>query len=743
MKPVWQYTLTVTLEEDLHSGTGLGNTQIDDLQARDREGRPVIRATHFKGLLKESAQELEVLGKKAPEVIKRLFGGEGPNEMVKTLPTLKEVIEGLFGGEGPGKRGCLLLTSLRRPQAERFLHKTSTARQINSRVPLEDTLRTVEYVGASTSFEATLQLRNPSPEQQKRLEWCLQRTTCLGSGRTHGDGLIQMEWPERGKELKPESEREARKPPSDQDRPRLRLFLRNLEPLCLPLTGYPGNIIPSESYIRGSTLAGALADWALTLEERGKSVESLFDRQILVGNALPLPFTNRDEIKRAQKEDLQRWEVIPIPLHIRTRKVGQQDQNWPWWAEESSGPVPWLGSQDEDDSFHKKPRLDQSEKPKRPKDNEFLFRSPEQDTWQRFKPAMGVHLRNRVEDERLFSEEEIAEDTLFLCDLHFPDNKTAQDFVETFALVLSGAAWLAVGRGGRAVEILRHVWLPPLTAAKPAETGQVREPVSSFILLLESDLIARAIKPRDNIIPNLGYYDKLDPWALAELVGLDGTGCKWSYDPPVSETVGVYGFNAASGWPRPAAFAIRRGSVLQVKGEGAGALHARLAQRLADNKPLGERTWEGFGRFRLLADESFVKRPPELKSSEETPHAKNPREAILAGSYDLLQSLSGENKKRFSKNLWQYLRQEALRIQFQIQQDEASELTKEENIAKLLNNLKEREKRANDNKQSTLTDQLEESLKEKDKKELTPLHVCLFLDTLARWRLAELEESGS
>ena len=59
----------------------------------------------------------------------------------------------------------------------------------------------------------------------------------------------------------------------------------------------------------------------------------------------------------------------------------------------------------------------------------------------------------------------------------------------------------------------------------------------------------------------------------------------------------VHGFNGTSRlWRMPAA-AIRRGSVFEVSGAGV----ARLAERAAKNEWLGERTHEGFGRFRLDA----------------------------------------------------------------------------------------------------------------------------------------------
>jgi len=54
-------------------------------------------------------------------------------------------------------------------------------------------------------------------------------------------------------------------------------------------------------------------------------------------------------------------------------------------------------------------------------------------------------------------------------------------------------------------------------------------------------------------------------------------------------------FNAASGLPRASVFAIRRGSVLRLEGKGIPKLREQLSKHTA----LGERTWEGYGRFVL------------------------------------------------------------------------------------------------------------------------------------------------
>jgi len=78
MKRHIRFSLTVKLLEDLHTGTGMGDAGgIDSVQARDPQGRFIIRATHFKGILREQAEMLRQMGALPPTApIDRLFGSE-------------------------------------------------------------------------------------------------------------------------------------------------------------------------------------------------------------------------------------------------------------------------------------------------------------------------------------------------------------------------------------------------------------------------------------------------------------------------------------------------------------------------------------------------------------------------------------------------------------------------------------------------------------------------------------------
>lgn len=606
-----RFRLTVTLEEDLHTGTGMGRgAEVDFVQARDRRGRPVIRATHLKGLLRWQAEALRHLD-----------------------ACTEAEVRGLFGGGGARARGALLLSSLRQPgdAAGRFVLWTSAARERDSRAPMDDTLHSVEYIAAGTELRCELALRDP--ELAGLLDRCARRIDRLGGKRQRGAGRVLTSL----EPVTPEGNEGPGVP--DDTHTRLRLVLKNLDPLCLPRTGAPGALAVSEGFIRAQVLRGSLTQWLL---DQGRRADRMLDRRIVVGNAAPLP---ADVSLSNDRAAIERWDVVPIPLVIGTPKPGARGGNahGPWWVARSEGDR--LGAKGERYRYASK-----DEDLKRPGDREWLFREGAA-PWRRYAPVMGVHLRNQVPDDRraeeartdLFAEEEIAEDTLFLADLRFPDVATAAAVAEGLAPILGGAAWLAVGRGGRPVEVVAARWCTPAERAREARTGD-------FTLTLESDLIARDAM--------LGFHESLGAGVLAALVEAeDMSGI--SADRLFCDRVEVRGFNAASGLPRAPLGAIRRGSSVRVTGIGADALRVKLAAR----DHLGERGWDGFGRFRIDFDPLSEVDDAARGESPEDPNVAvrvevGRSEAILGRARAFAKKHPGEKRPKPSQ--WQALREKAL-----------------------------------------------------------------------------------
>lgn len=535
------WTLEIEALDDLHTGTGLGLGEIDALLARDRQGHPYLPASHIKGVLRALAEE---------------WRSVCPNDIPDTD------FFALFGSPG-GTRGELLLTSA-------FLLSDSPsciiwgATEIDeSGTAKEDHLRFTEYLPAGTRFRAEAQI---SADRLGGLfEKIVARCDRLGAGRTRGHGRVQWH-------ISNNQSAELQQPAHPVTMPgRYRLLLENLDGICLPQTAQPGNIIPSDSFLRGRTLCGALVGKALQLEKHDVA-DMLLSDDIEIGDALPIP----EEIDSGT--GFTAWQVLPIPLSIRTPKAHPERADVPWWSQRSSRT--YLGDAGERDGL-----LGQTSaagKPKRPGEHEYLFRTGPGSPWRRYAPQMPIRMHTQVPDQEkstqaLFSQQEISEHTLFVADLvvHTLDAaKTLTNFMSELP-----THWLRIGRGGRPLIIRNSVWLP--AQGPPASSD------ANFRLTLTSDLIAR-----DEI---LAFETALSARLLAKLVGLpnadvDGTD--------ISDTCAIRGFNAITGLPRPAQLAIRRGSTISITGPDATTVRERLQSITA----LGELHEEGFGRFVLDLD---------------------------------------------------------------------------------------------------------------------------------------------
>lgn len=543
------FQLDVNVLEDLHSGAGTGTEDVDALVLRDRFGKPVIRASHLKGLLREAGDELVAIGRMTQTDLDALLG----HDVFGRAKSASRVEKG-----AEPRRAALRLRSLRVAEGGKCetLVWGSSARELDSRRPADDTLRYVEHVAAGTQFRGEGFLDDPSLKDV--FERLLGRIDRIGSSRNRGAGLVQASWSW--------IQRKKCEEPTHSYGTCLRLIVRNLEPLCLPTTGHPGNVISSHSFIRGQSLRGSLMAWAITRKER-REIEKLRATmaRVSVGDALPLPMG----VEVAA-------EVLPLPLSIMTEKPRGGSERAPWWLQGASRVMfDALAAQ----------RGQTKERARRPGSHEYLCRRAENGSWLRFRPEMNVTLRNQTpksdtqSEAILFSVEELAEDTLFQADVLFDNTDLAETFVNTFNELLSGGDWFTLGRGGQPMRVQSIHWPQK---AKAVALDSDRE----WTLTLTSDLVLRG--------PMLGFLNDLDVRTLCELVGIS-PNADWIVADRFVETETVHGFNGVSGIHRSPAIAIRRGSSWKIRGEGSG----ELARSISEMRALGERTQEGFGRFLL------------------------------------------------------------------------------------------------------------------------------------------------
>jgi hypothetical protein len=421
-----------------------------------------------------------------------------------------------------------------------------------NRAPKDDTLRVIEYVPKGTKLVGEVEL---SASELPVLQRLVQEVDGLGSGRSTGAGRVKL------------SLSEAATPPREIGTPtgRLLLLLKNRDPICITATATPDNLIPSLAFVPGRTLLGALAAW-LIAEGNRDTASLLTSGTVSVSDALPLP---------CAPSKLDDVEVLPAPLSLQSEKPKGAAGDVPWWAQPRA-PTPRL------DAWRTEEKL------KRPTDDLFVYRASTGAAWTSFRPLRRVRLRNgrpgpRQPDTSLFAIEQIVEETHFLAELQgIPED--LRKLAGQLGPILEGRRWLRVGRAGAPVEVARIEWGGAAPVPKTPDRA---------LLTLTSDLLVR-----DDW---LRWRTKLDQASLCEVIGTEDISIEMTARGSLKEqqdSVMIHGFNGTSRlWRMPAA-AIRRGSVFEISGAGL----AKLAERAAKGQWLGERTYEGCGRFRIDAD---------------------------------------------------------------------------------------------------------------------------------------------
>ncbi len=625
-------TFHVELEEDSHVGQGVGwLSQTDDRHARDRRGRPVAWATTVHGLLRDAADELHSLGHAlaTPARIRRLLGAEGSTTA----------------------RGALVATSwhfepgpaLKNSGGSPFLDAVSTARENRSRRPLDGTLRTIELAAAGLTAKAELRFVGDA-DDHRLIVLCLKRLTHVGGRKSRGFGRVRITPPVDGPA--PAAQPQAQPFPIPQPNPgRLRLLLRLVEPISIPLSGFPGNLLPSETYLPGPTLRGAWLTALGRLGASGAAITQLADpAAVAFGNGMFVP---------ENPTDLAKVDVLPLPLSAERIKAtedpgaGAGNGDLPWWAGTTPPSDAWpLSGRDRDALNLSERQRFAGGKYKRVKTPDLLF-STDGNTYRLVRPKTMVLMRNRTPSHRagrpafdsrrpagdtdpralegpgdLFAETALVEEQFFLAEIRFNTQAAASAF-NAVAATFRGANphWLRVGRGGRPVEVVKVAWLPDSAPAQPTNPNPAP---TTFTLTLRSDLIARA--------PDLGFHTTMDVATLAELAGVSKPGGRIPEGKSFEETRVVHGFNTAAGTHRTPALALKRGSAYRIE-SAPPELFQALHSLEAAGRGLGERTEEGFGRF-ALNHPAHTLAPISPTAAPANAPPPSARERVLAHAFD-------------------------------------------------------------------------------------------------------------
>lgn len=569
-KTLHRFRYTIELLEDLHAGSGLGSVWVDRTLARDRAGRPFIPASHVKGVWRDAMVRLVELRLNA-------FDQNKLSEWFGAAPKRKE-------DETRPQRSTLHCPRLEPGADVESLVWMQTARQRFSRKPAEDTLRTTEYIPAGITMAGSGFLEG-SDDDFKLLETLVRQVDRYGGNRSRGDGRIRLVSIEKST-----SETSLRISGASGAPAGLRVLLKAHEPIRVPRTGSPGNIVESDTRIPGRMLAGALISRLL---EKEVKPEVLFSQQVAISDALPLNPAHSD----LNPEELKHVEVLPAPLEYRIEKnlpnACHSMQLLPEWSQgrnPDSSLTNWRDllattSGPADDALGQVKRLPAGTYVQRLGDSAWrAFRQPLELTMRNRRGSDGSQNLGKM-DEELFSNEQMPADTCFMAEIMpLGQGEAWRDWLAAFREYIEATPFLFVGRGRSPVEIIAATerTAPPIGASTKDE---------EFRLTLSSDTIIRT--------PWLGFHQRLTLQALRDALGdqfpKEATRLEAQ---DVSESRTDRAFNAATRLPRPSVMVLRAGSSIEIRGKGAKALRDKLMKRSA----LGERQHEGLGRFRLDLD---------------------------------------------------------------------------------------------------------------------------------------------
>lgn len=642
------YEFTIELLEDTHIGTGVGNHLVDSFNTTDEQGYPVIWRQHLKGILREAANEWVELG-----------------EAVGVEENRQKISETLFGASNQNRnQGCLTLYSAyiegsqNQSPEQFFINLSSTALGkktdrnsdgLFNRAAQKGSLRTKQYVRAGTKFSCEYQLFGEfSAEEEARLNNAMQsilkRMYALGSQKNRATGAIKII--HKGSKTHEDKALNL----SMADAPAfINLTLEALEPLRLPATNKPGNLVTTETFIDGNKLLGAFANWCKQHQQNG-CFQAIINGQISFGYAYPV----------SNLKDVENDISFPLPQNYRAPKVGLNnkgeaesvDQHLPWWLQKTK-PIP------------KEPIKD--EKLKRLSTGHYVsLNTSDPNNWHLSKQSTSLHMRNDISKHDLFTEETVPKGTRFQCQLLISNSDVRKQFIETILTpVYQQGQPLLIGRGGAPVKVTLAKALP-LEQMLPT----VNDKTSRYTLVTTSPWLIYN--------PQLQPETKLTPKVLDEAFGL-GTCLQDAFEEgktlTQSQTTLISGFNPASGLPKRTETAIASGSMIRFEIENESqnqnqrkAINA-LLDKLNTSPAVGQKQAQGLGRFYVYTES------PELEWSNGNHSSSNicsfysQREqiyqqvdAIWPGFVKALNQVS--KSKQPSKQQWQQLRQKFRQVEY-------------------------------------------------------------------------------
>jgi|GEM_PF-6465261 len=670
-----KYQFSITLLEDTHIGTGVGNALIDSFNTCDDNGYPIIWRQHLKGVLREAASDWA-----------RFSGIESHSEMVKKL----------FGEERENlSQGVLIVYSAEMSQQDKeakspddhFIYLSSTAlgkkiagagaeQSLHNCAAQDGSLRTKQYMRAGTRFECRYQFfgvaQSELEQYQEAMRAILQRMYALGSQKHRATGAITISEPVPVPTQQstftpltfPEGDNQAANVGAT-----INLTFKALEPLRLPATNKPGDLVTTDTFIDANKVLGALANWCKK-HDKQQLFQHLLNGEIGVGYAWPAAHENT-EISFA------------LPQHFGVEKTSADPQNGdlPWWYSHAA-PLPELNINVVENGATTQSGNDARPKLKKVLPGHYISLDGNQpQRWLLHKQKTAVHLRNgltnresKSHDSMLFTEEVLPKGSLFTCQIHLPNQALFNIFNRDFLAHAvhstgEGSQPVLMGRGNAPVALLNA------KLAVPPAMPEINEATESVTLVTTSPLLVY----NSQLQPHTRLSFAMLAQALNDELSESLSGFIEQHNHLFyqrSSTCTISGFNPASGLPKRSEQAIAPGSVLHLNWKELRLKLDKtqqneittLLQQLCEQTATGQKQAQGLGRFYLYA--SSPENSPELvwaSANQQEIHtsAYSATEQVYQQADALWKNVSRDCVKHISKQQWQQLGQRLRRLEYE------------------------------------------------------------------------------
>ncbi|MDR3196921.1 MAG: hypothetical protein LBU34_03540 [Planctomycetaceae bacterium] len=310
-----RYNYILTLKSDAEPGTGAGGDIINQRIPRNRNGDPIIPATHLKGLIRE---EVLKIGDLFPDELNNLADeccgkADANGEGDWTTESCFHISDAVLKNENKNETGTK--TS--------FVSRTSI--DSASGKAKETSLRTTERIAADTVFKGTLTVNaKEGSRQDLAIRLAMLSIGAVGGNRTRGSGKCIINFDSRqnfkpGDLFKQLLESKKDELPQNEnvnfsqtETITLRLIFEADSPVCCPEHPVPSNVIKSGFAIPASAVQGLILN---RLNQRNENAATkLFNDE----NFRAYPLLPCAVFKQEKKEN------YPIPLRISlTHKVAK------------------------------------------------------------------------------------------------------------------------------------------------------------------------------------------------------------------------------------------------------------------------------------------------------------------------------------------------------------------------------------------------------------------------------------